>query len=196
MKYLLAFIFALSCLIHPAAASPRADAAKRLAQKIQRDQSELAKQMKRLSVKERTTLKRALKRGTDSDGDGVNDIVEGAIGSNRCDADSDDDGFDDSEDGAENDDSSSGDDSSDDNGNGSDSPSTEVEVKSRITSFNDPNLLVGGKTFVVDQSTVFRGPNFGKEDLEAGMCVEVKGRKTGETLIAVRIQRESPSECE
>jgi hypothetical protein len=196
MKYLLAIIFALSCLIHPAAASPRAAAAKRLALKIQKDQTDLAKQMKRLSVNERKSLKRALKRGTDSDGDGVNDIVEGAIGSNRCDADSDDDGYDDSEDGAENDDSSSGDDSSDDNGDSGDGSSSEVEVKGRITSFDDPNLVVRGKTFIVNQSTVFRGSNFNKGDLETELCVEVKGRKSGDALIAVRIKRESPNECQ
>jgi hypothetical protein len=198
MKILLAILLSIGIAISPAVAAPRYTAAKQAAEKLRKDERELAKRIKKLSSSERAKLKAALARGTDSDADGLTDILEGAIGTNRCDADSDDDGVDDSDDGAENDGSSSGDDDSSGGSNpGDDSnPPGEIEVKGTISSFDGSVLRVKGESFVVNSDTIFRGQGFGKDDLEAGLCVEVKGRRTADTVIAIRIQRESAGECQ
>ena len=89
----------------------------------------------------------------------MSDIFEHARGSNACDADSDDDGVNDREDGYERDDDKQGD----------------LEAKGSITSFNDPTLIVGGKTFTVTDGTTFRRGLSSKSDLKAGTCIKVEG---------------------
>jgi hypothetical protein len=158
--------------------------AKRSLASIAKAEKELARTTKRLTAAERANLKRS--RGKDSDGDSVNDVVEGAIGSNRCDADSDDDGLDDSDDSDE--------DSSDSDGDGY-NDSLEVEAKGRITSFNDPILVVSGKTFEVTSSTVFFRGLSSKADLVSGVCIEAEGHKVGTTVVADKIKRESSMDC-
>jgi hypothetical protein len=189
MKLLCAILLSLGLVFSSASATPRYTATKQAVEKLRKDERLLARQFKKLSKAERKKLKAALSRGTDSDGDGLTDILEGAVGTNRCDADSDDDGSDDSDDGAENDPSSDG--GEDDSNNPS-----EVEVKGSITSFDGTILLVKGESFTVSSSTIYRGEGFGKDELDPGVCVEVKGRRSGDVLSAVRIKRESQSECQ
>jgi hypothetical protein len=170
----------------PALAGPRYSAAKKEAQQLQRAERKLAKRINRLSETDKKRLKSAFK-STDSDGDGVSDIIEGAIGSNRCDADSDDDGFSDSDDYNEDtpgaDDDSPG---SDDNNPGT----SEFEAKGIIASFDDPSLVIGSTTYTITMATEFIGAGFTKDDLRAGMCVEVKGLRSGADRDVTRIKRD------
>jgi hypothetical protein len=125
-------------------------------------------------------LKAAFK-ALDSDGDGVSDILEGALKSSRCDADSDDDGIDDDEDSDEDNADSDGDGHNDGN---------EIGAKGKITSFTDPTLVDGGKSFTVTANTTFRGIGFDKSDLVANLCVEVEGHVEGSANIADKIKRD------
>jgi hypothetical protein len=186
MKVLALVVALVLAYSSPAIAGPRYSAAKKEAQQIQRAERTLAKRIERLSEADRKRLKAAFK-STDSDADGVSDIIEGAIGSNRCDADSDDDGFSDSDDYNEDtpgtDDDSPG---SDDSNPGS----SEFETKGIIASFNDPSLVIGSTTYTLTAATVFIGSGFTKEDLRAGMCIEVKGLRSGSDRDVTRIKRD------
>jgi hypothetical protein len=188
----LAIIFiAHSLVVIPSAwASPRYTAAKQSAERVKKSERDLARKFKKLTAAEKKRLKAAF-RSTDSDSDGLSDILEEAIGSDLCERDSDGDGVDDSDDSRENE--VGDDDDSDDSG--ANDGSNEVEVKSSIDSFDDPFLDVEGRRFTVTSDTVFRGTDFGVDDLEAGLCVEVKGVQRNGALVAVRIKKESPSEC-
>jgi hypothetical protein len=195
MKLISGVLVTLLMLTSIATASPRYTAAKQAAERVRKSEREFDKRFNKLTDAEKKRLKASF-RSADSDDDGVSDIIEGAIGSDRCDKDSDDDGFDDSNDGAENtpgnDDDSS--DDSDSPPNGGDD-SNEVEIKGTIDSFVDPVLDVKDRSFTVTEDTVFRGRDFGRDDLDNGVCVEVKGLQRNGTLVAVRIKRESPDEC-
>jgi hypothetical protein len=170
----------------PALAGPRYSAARKEAQQVQRAERTLAKRIARLSESDRKRLKSAFK-STDSDGDGVSDIIEGALGSNRCDADSDDDGFSDSDD--YNEDTPGADDGSP--GSDDSSPgSSEFETKGIIASFDDPSLVIGSTTYTITMATEFIGTGFNKDDLRAGMCVEVKGLRSGTERDVTRIKRD------
>ncbi|MFO0416298.1 MAG: DUF5666 domain-containing protein [Pseudomonadota bacterium] len=158
--------------------------ARRTLTSIAKAEKDLIRTAKKLTPAERAKLKAS--RGKDSDGDTVNDVVEGAIGSNRCDADSDDDGLDDSDDSDE--------DSSDSDGDGY-GDALEVEAKGKVTSFNDPVLVVAGKTFQVTSSTIFFRGLTSKADLTAGTCIEVEGHKVGAGVVADKIKRENDSGC-
>jgi hypothetical protein len=180
MKLLTALLALIVISVSPAYASPRYTAAKQSAERVKKDERELAKRIARLSATERAKLKRAFK-ALDSDGDGVSDILEGAIKSSRCDADSDDDGVDDGDDSDEDNADSDGDGHNDGN---------EIGAKGNITSFTDPTLVVGGKTFTLTATTTFRGTGFDKSDLVAGICIEVEGHVEGATNIADKIKRD------
>jgi hypothetical protein len=158
--------------------------ARRTLASITKAEKDLLRTAKKLTPAERAKLKSS--RGKDSDGDSVSDVVEGAIGSNRCDADSDDDGLDDSDDRDE--------DSSDSDGDGY-SDGLEVEAKGQVTSFNDPILVVAGKTFEVTPSTIFFRGLTSKDDLTTGTCIEVEGHKVGDGVVADKIKREKDSGC-
>lgn len=177
----------------PAFAGPRYSAAKKEAQQVKRAERKLAKRIARLSESDRKRLKSEFS-STDSDGDGVSDIIEGALGSNRCDADSDDDGFNDSDD--YNEDTPGVDDGSppsDDDSPGSDgnSPgSSEFETKGFITSFDDPALVIRGTTYTITLATEFRGVGFTRDDLRPGVCVEISGKKSDSEREVLKIKRD------
>lgn len=186
MKIIVLAIGLLLSLISPAHAKPGYTAVKKEAQKIKQAERKLVKRVNGLSESDRKRLKSEF-ASTDSDGDGVSDIIEGAIGSNRCDADSDDDGFDDSVDydedtpGADDDKPGPGDD---------DSGRTEFEVKGEIVSFDDPTLVIASRTYTITQATQFIGTGFTRDDLQAGLCVEVKGLRDDSEREVTRIKRD------
>ncbi len=168
-------------------ADRRYTTAKQAAERVKRDEAELARRVQSLSVEDRIKLKNNF-RGRDSDRDGISDIIEGGLGSNRCDSDSDDDGIDDSRDRNERrrteDDSRSGDDTSrSDNG-------LEIEARGRITSLLDSSLTVGGKTFILTATTAFRESGFSKDDLMVGQCIEIEGRTNGSQIFAEKVHLE------
>lgn len=115
-------------------------------------QARFAKSVKSLSTARQEKLRKALaKVGEDSDGDGDSDIWEDAHGSNICTPDRNGDGTPDGED---------------------------LEIKGLITSYVAPTLIIGARTFTVLGSTIFqgrRGASFSEANLQAGVCVEVKG---------------------
>jgi hypothetical protein len=180
MKLLTALLALIVIAVSPASASPRYTAAKQSAERVKKDEKELARRFARLTATERAKLKAAF-RALDSDGDGVSDILEGAIKSSRCDADSDDDGVDDGDDSDE--------DNADSDGDGHNDGS-EVEAKGKVISFTDPILVVGGKSFTVTATTTFRGTGFDKSDLVAGLCIEVEGHTDGASTIADKIKQD------
>jgi hypothetical protein len=168
-------------------ADRRYTAAKQAAEQVKRDEAELARRVRALSIEDRTKLKNNF-RGRDSDRDGISDIIEGGLGSNRCDSDSDDDGIGDSSDRNEqrrtDDDSrSGGDNSRGDSG-------LEIEVRGRITSLIDSNVTVRGRTFTLTAATVFRDLGFSKEDLLVGQCIEIEGRTNGSQIVAEKVHLE------
>lgn len=180
MKLLTSLLALLIISVAPVYASPRYTSAKQSAEKVKKDEKELARRIARLSPTERAKLKSAFK-ALDSDGDGVSDILEGALKSNRCDADSDDDGVDDGDDSDEDNADSDGDGHNDGN---------EIGAKGKITAFTDPTLEVGGKTFTVTANTTFRGIGFDKSDLVANLCIEVEGHVEGGANVADKIKRD------
>ncbi len=112
----------------------------------------------------------------DSDSDGVSDVLEGIEGSNSCDIDSDDDGIDD-------------DDESRSDSNPGDSSSAEIEIKNTISAITGTTVTVGDYTFTINDSTVYRDGS-SLSDYAVGDLVEVKGRKTGDTLFLRRIKKD------
>jgi hypothetical protein len=159
--------------------------AKSAIKRIRSEESKLTKSFRKLSETERAKLK-STTRGVDSDGDGLPDVIEAAIGSNRCDADTDDDGLDDNGDSDERD--SDGDDDGVPDGN-------EVETKGLIQSFNDPVLVVGSTTLTITASTVFFRGLSSKADLQASTCVEAESHKVGADLLVQKIKKHTGTEC-
>jgi hypothetical protein len=164
----------VSSLMVSANAGPRLNAVQKEVVNISRAEKRLARKLSYLNQSERIRIK-SRRAGVDSDSDGVSDIVEGALGSNRCDSDSDDDGFDDKSD-------------SNEDSPGSDDGLAEFEVKGFIESFSDPVLKVNGATYTVSASAQFVGVGFSREDLQAGACVELKGlkRESGNTVTRLK----------
>ncbi len=155
-------IFCLACVSVTAEAAPSYRSALSAAKKVRKAERDLAKKVRGLSITDRARLKRATSTsyyGDDSDGDGVRDTYERARGSNVCDADSDDDGINDDDDGYENDDDKQG----------------EVEVRGTVTSFEDPTLIVAGRTFTITGATSFRRGISSKSQLTSGLCIKVEG---------------------
>ena len=160
MKHLLTALVALVFFAVNAEAAPSYRSTLSSAKNLRKSELKLAKAVANLSSADREKLKRALSAlGVDSDADGVSDLFERTRGSNVCDADSDDDGINDREDGYERDDDKQG----------------EVEVRGAVTSFEDPSLVVGDKTFTVTDTTRFRRGVSSKADLVAGKCIKVEG---------------------
>ena len=145
------------------------------AKTLRKSEVKLAKSIAALSAADREKLKTALAAlGVDTDKDGVSDLFEKAQGSNICDNDSDDDGVDDKNDGYENDQNKLG----------------EVEAKGAVTSFEDPTLIVGGKTFTVTATTSFRKGVSSKTDLVTGACIKVEGyTDTSNINIATKVEK-------
>lgn len=167
MKAFAITLLSLLAVIQTAEAAPTYQSARKEAKSIIAAEKKFEKLVAKLSAADRERLKAALaKIDDDSDGDGSSDLFERARGSSRCDADSDDDGVDDGDDQHE--------DSRDGDGDGHDD-ANEVKAKGRIVSFQDPALVVEGKTFTITPQTQFRGRNFSKANLVAGTCVEVEG---------------------
>ncbi len=158
-RTLIALLAILMCTVS-AEAAPSYRSTVSSAKNLRKSEVKLAKAIAGLSVADREKLKTALASlGVDSDADGVSDIFERARGSNICDNDSDDDGVRDDDDGYENDDNKRG----------------EVEVRGAVTSFEDPSLVVGSKTFTVTATTLFRRGVSSKADLVEGACIKVEG---------------------
>lgn len=178
-------------------ADRRYTTAKQAAERVKRDEAELSRRVKVLSLEDRVKLKKSF-RSKDSDSDGVSDIIEGSLGSSRCDSDSDDDGIDDSMDRSErrrdDGESSSGGNSSGGSSSGGGSSSredgVEVAARARITSFVDPIITVGGQAFTVTENTVFRGVGFSKDDLRIGLCIEIEGHAGGSEVFADKVKIE------
>lgn len=183
MKVFAITLLSLFAIIQTAEAAPTYQSARKEAKSIIAAEKKFEKLVAKLSAADREKLKAALaKIDDDSDGDGSSDLFERARGSSRCDADSDDDGVDDGDDQHE--------DSRDGDGDGHDD-ANEVKAKGRIVSFQDPALVVQGKTFTITPKTQFRGRNFSKHNLVAGTCVEVEGHLiAGGENIADKVQLE------
>jgi cytochrome c556 len=170
-------ISVLSCI--SAQAAPSYQSTVSAAKNLRKSELKLAKSIASLSPADREKLKAALATlGVDTDKDGVSDIFEKARGSNICDSDSDDDGINDKEDGYE-----------DDN-----NKLSEVEVRGAITSFSDPTLVVGDKSFTITPTTTFRKGISSKGDLVAGACVKVEGF-TNSSNITVALKVEKSVRC-
>ena len=165
-------------------ADRRYTSATQAAERVRRDEVELARRVKSLPIEDRAKLKKSF-RGRDSDRDGVADIIEGGLGSNRCDRDSDDDGVGDYGDRHER---RRGNDDSDDTSRGD--SGLEVEARGRITSLVDSSLTIGGQTFTLTSTTVFRDPGLSKQDLRVGQCIEIEGRTIGSLIIADKVHVE------
>jgi len=159
MKHLLTALLAIVFFAVNAEAAPSYSSTVSQARNLRKSEVKLAKAIAKLSAADREKLKNKLAAlGADSDADGASDIFEHARGSNVCSADSDSDGIPDGEDGYENDDNKQGD----------------VEGKGTVTSFTDPSLVVGGKTFTVTDTTKFEHGLSSKADLVAGTCVKIE----------------------
>lgn len=171
------FLAVCLCLLFSASASaaPSYKSTVSAAKTLRRSEVRLAKSIASLSTADREKLKIALASlGLDTDKDGVSDLFEKARGSNICDSDSDDDGVDDKDDGYEDDNNRLG----------------EVEAKGTVTSFNDPALVVGGKTFTVTATTSFRRGVSSKADLVTGACIKVEGYSdTSNINIATKVEK-------
>jgi hypothetical protein len=176
MNYSLSILSALFLFAVTADAAPKYRDALSSARTIRKSEIKLAKTIAKLSSADREKLKKALgSLGLDSDKDGVSDIFERGRGSEVCDADSDDDGVDDREDGFEND----------------DNRLAEVEARGRITSFNESILVVGSKSFTVTATTAFRKGVSSQADLVAGACIKVEGyTTTSNVTIAKKIEED------
>lgn len=151
----------------PAEARPRVNnlkVAQAEARKITRAQRALKARVAKLSAFDRRTFK-AKAFGADTDGDGVSDLVEGAIGSNSCMTDSDSDGFDDGSDSRE-------------GTPGTDDGENEFEVKGAVVSFTDSVIVIGSTSYTVSGETRFVGRGFSREDLVPGVCIKVVGLET------------------
>jgi len=178
-------LLAVSAITSANAAPSDLNKAKRALAQIKSGERDLARSAKRLSETERERLKRNT-RGTDSDGDGLADVLEVPLGANRCDADSDDDGLDDNEDSDEDNGDSDGDGVSDAN---------EVETKGLIRSFNDPLLVVGTTTLKITATTVFFRGLMSKADLQPNTCVEAEGHRVGSDILVQKIKKHTGAEC-
>lgn len=113
----------------------------------------------------------------DSDGDGLPDLFELAIGSSSCDSDSDGDGIsddDESESGSEPDDADSG----------------EIELKGAISGLTETTVTVDGNTFVATESTSYLDGATSLASFEIGDLVEVKGELQGGVLNLIKIKIE------
>jgi hypothetical protein len=160
MNRLLASLVALVFFAVSAEAAPSYRATSSMAKNLRRSEIRLAKAIAGLKATDREKLKKAISAlGVDSDTDGVSDIFERARGSNVCDDDSDDDGIEDSEDGYEED----------------DDKQDEMEGLGQITSFDDPILVLGGRSITVTDRTRFRKGISSKEDLTEGRCIKIEG---------------------
>lgn len=177
MKHILTALLAVVFFAVNAEAAPNYRSTISSAKSLRKLELRLAKAVAGLSYADREKLKRALASlGVDSDGDGVSNLYEGIRGSNVCDPDSDGDGIDDREDGYERD----GD------------KHREVEARGAVTSFEDPSLVVGGKTFTITDTTRFRRGVSSKADLVAGTCIKVEGYvDTSNVNIATKIEASS-----
>lgn len=172
-------ILTVTCFSVNADASPSYRSTLSSAKNIRKSEAKLAKAIAKLSPADREKLKTALSSlGVDSDADGVSDLFERVRGSNVCDGDSDDDGIKDDDDSYENDDNKLG----------------EVEAKGAVTSFNDPSLIVGAKTFIVTNATVFRRGVSSKASLVIGACVKVEGY-TDVSNVTIATKIEASSRC-
>lgn len=167
------FVCVFSCV--SAYAAPSYKSTLSAARNLRKSEIRLAKSVASLSAADRQKLKTALASlGVDTDKDGVSDIFEKARGSNLCDTDSDDDGLNDKDDGYEDNDDRLG----------------EVEAKGTVTSFTDPTLVVGGKTFTVTATTAFRKGVSSKANLVAGACVKVEGYTDSSNInIATKVEK-------
>ena len=120
----------------------------------------------KLSESEKSKLKSSLPTGLrDSDHDGVPDIIEHGV------------------------------DDSDECSSSDHQGGTEVEAKGLVSSLSGSTFVVGGKSFVVSSSTVYR--NGDVSNLINGACVEVKGRTaTGSSdNDALRVSFKDSGDC-
>ena len=167
LSLVIAFLY-----IAPAHAGPTLASARSEARNLAAKEKNFARTLSRLSAANRVKLKSLLgKTGGDSDNDGVSDIFEKARGSNLCNSDSDGDGINDDKDNNED--------------------SQEIETKGEVVSFDGSALVVGTTTFTVNDSTTLRPSNL---EITAGICVEVKGHKEGDSNIADRVKEEDCSD--
>ena len=181
MKYIFLIIMIVFSMTASAFAAPSYTSARSEARSLSRAENRFARTVARLSPADRERLKAALSAYTDSDKDGSSDIFEAARGSSLCDNDSDSDGVEDGDDRYE--DSRDGDRDGHEDG-------YEVEAKGRVISFEGRVLIVGSKTFIVTDTTRFRGVNLSEATLTAGTCVEVEGHLSGADTIADKIESE------
>jgi hypothetical protein len=177
IKPLLALSAAALLLATPVIASAESKEVKEvnfLAGQISRELKKIRKlALKSPRVKRALMVAAAKARGlADSDSDGVPDAFENARGSNSCDIDSDDDEIKDGDD-----------------RDPGDPSSAEVEIKNTISAITATTVTVGDYTFTINDSTVYRDGS-SLSDYEVGDLVEVKGRKTGDTLFLRRIKKD------
>ncbi len=159
----------------PAHAGPQLKKARSEALAVLRAEQRLAKAVARLSFAEKRALKKGRALGKDSDKDGIPDIVEGAIGSGRCDVDSDDDGVSDDSDEQE-------------KTPGSVGGATSFELKGLVQSFADPVVTIGGVSYTLASNASFGNKGFSKSDILPGVCVEVEGFKSDEVSTVTKIK--------
>lgn len=159
----------------PAYAGPRLKKARSEALAVLRAEQKLARAVARLSFAEKRELKKGRALGKDSDKDGIPDIVEGAIGSGRCDVDSDDDGVSDDSDEQE-------------KTPGSVGGAKSFELKGVVQSFADPVVTIGGLSYTLASNASFGDKGFSKSDILPGVCVEVEGFAKDEVRTATKIK--------
>jgi Domain of unknown function (DUF5666) len=109
---------------------------------------------------------------SDSDRDGISDVLEGQFGSNLCDDDSDDDGLHDGNEVKDGNDPWDSD--SDDDGV---SDGLEVNVHGSVESVQEGVFRVKGVEFQLTSETVF-GDGLSAESIVVGLCLEVEGHRS------------------
>jgi len=174
-------LLGLLCLVVPlwtAVAAPKGQgavsSASSQARNAERQLKKLESLLKKLTPAQVNQIRVRMLSASDSDSDGVPDVIE-APGS-RCDSDSDDDG---TEDG--------------DELSGGDDPEGEEEVKGVIAAISETSITVGSTVFAIDSETAFLGDHktvLARTDFIVGECVEAEGLPKSSVLTATKVKEE------
>lgn len=208
MTHRTTFVVMLSALLAVVAApqlalaGPTSRSVRNEARSLESDIAKLLRDFKRLSPANRTKVLTTLSKLSDTDSDGVPDVLE-LTPRSRCDSDSDDDGLDDGDEyrnRTKPDDRDSDDDGiedGDDSSSGGTPGSVEIEVKGRLVAKSSTEITVGTTVFVIGESTQYRQgavtSGLTIDDFEVNACVEAEGIRSGGVNTAKKVK--SDDDC-